>query len=743
MNSLLEQEEITPSKVLSGFQSAMVDQWSSVLEAARKSREPFMTMAHACRGFYARDCGFMWQPSFRDKFLKGVKSPKFEVTINKAFELVAIYGPYLLWDNPYRKCQTYEPFQVEEEFLQFEADGSEEYAAALQQVMFEQQRHTQVAEIRAQLQQRYLNYSSREQREKLSVQGGYAVIDALITGRGCLWPETYSHPGSDRTLTGLFWDKVDNLLIDPDCTDPGLKTATWIARRHVNTTWEVERRFKLKKGSLKGKGVMESNASGIANADNKAARREHKTHDLMVWYEIWSRGGVGTRQVTETGHESMLHNAFEESLGDFAYLCICPSVPYFLNAPAAEMVEFSEDEVIEKMSWPFPAFMDGRWPVAMLDFNKDMTSCWPIAPLSPAMGELITLNILVSVFLENAYENRTQIVAVLESAAKEIEQQMENGSAFVKVKLKDNLNRSINEVVQYLNKPGMNRDIMDAIAFVMNMFDKRTGLVEFMYAQSSSQDRSATTTRAKEEKAGIRPDKMSRDVAEFMTEASELERILACMVVESKDIPELLGPMGAYLWDTYITDADPESIVREATATVEASDIRRPNKQRETENMQAMLGYMLPMLQQYAAMRGDDEGVRPLNAFLRSFGSSIEQDTTDWVLQEFQPPPDEVSMQIQQMMAQLEMQQKQADVEKTTADTEKTRVDAAVQLQQAQTEGQRRQLEFDWAQVEHLAQLKQSQDKHRQQLVQNAVNFQQKGAMMRAEAALRQARSGV
>src|SRR5690606_23593232 len=99
--------------------------------------------------------------------------------------------------------------------------------------------------------ERVLNYLPREQMQKLSIEGRYAIRDALVSGRGCLWAESYSFPASDRTLAGLFHDNPENLFIDSDCRDAGLKTATWIARKHVNTHWEVERRFNLEEGSLK------------------------------------------------------------------------------------------------------------------------------------------------------------------------------------------------------------------------------------------------------------------------------------------------------------------------------------------------------------------------------------------------------------------------------------------------------------------------------------------------------------
>src|SRR5690606_3182663 len=106
--------------------------------------------------------------------------------------------------------------------------------------------------------------------------------------------------------------------------------------------------------------------------------------------------------------------------GDYAYLCISPDVPWLLNAPPPKLADATDEDVQMMFAWPNPTYLDNRFPVALIDFNRNPESCWPIPPLAPAMGELIALNVLASAFLENAYENRRQIVAYLKSAAKDV-----------------------------------------------------------------------------------------------------------------------------------------------------------------------------------------------------------------------------------------------------------------------------------------------------------------------------------
>jgi hypothetical protein len=53
-------------------------------------------------GVLQRRCGFMWQTDFLKKYVGEMVSPRFKITIAKAFELVALFGPTLYWRNPTR-----------------------------------------------------------------------------------------------------------------------------------------------------------------------------------------------------------------------------------------------------------------------------------------------------------------------------------------------------------------------------------------------------------------------------------------------------------------------------------------------------------------------------------------------------------------------------------------------------------------------------------------------------------------
>jgi hypothetical protein len=640
--------------------------WIKRIQLAAEARKTYMLVADQCWMFTFRDTTAMWQADNRKRFGAGIEPPKFQISVNKGKEYLDIFGPYLFWRYPHRDVRPLRPLELRPEMFGDPRDpmAMQAYEAAAYVTGLEQAQD----ELRCQLMSRYLNFSQREQPYGgLETQGLLAIIDALIAGRGVLWPQTYNPGGSQRTLTGLFWGSYRDFFSDPDSMDPTLKDAKWICRRHVSPHWEVEERFGCPKDSLKKCARLNSVDT---EAVNRAKGSRDSCHDNVIWYEIWSRGGVGFRMKGgEKGspQEKAECDALDELVGDFAYLCICEGYGKPLNAPMME--EEQEPETIrESFQWPFPSHIDDRWPVAMLQFSPEPGSSYPNPPLASALGEIIALNALISAATEMTFENRKQVIAHLASSGEKIKEVLSSDGSIQYLELNDHIAEKIEQVVSFLKRPEMNYDVWKVIDMLEQMIARRTGLVEFMYAQSSTQSRTASDVQSKEEKASIRPEKMSKDVASFMSEAATLESQLAAMFVTSQDIAPLLGTSTAYLWDSMIHNTDPEMFARQFRVTIEASDIRKPNKAQEAENLQTMSQFMLPVLQAHAMNSGDPSS---LNAFIKSFGDSIEQDTSQWMTGPWMPEPQE-DPAIAQAQTEIEMQRAANETSKVGAEIEET-----------------------------------------------------------------------
>ena len=694
----------------SKFYGPLVNIWAERIRAAQTSKSRFNKIAKTCNAFYESQQGFM----FRDKqFFNGeLPQPKFSICIAKAYEYVSIIGPSLFWNYAHRQVVSQRQLEL---FPELFGDPRDQEAQQMgQQIMFQESREQAVNEFRNSLLSIYLNWSQREQPAGLISHGNQAVTESLIKGLGLLWPETYSSPGSDAVYTRLQYGSVDDLLIDPDCTDPLWETAGYIMCRHVNPVWEVERMFGLERGALEGKATRCS-AELTARRDAGQADRSKQTFDCLEWYEIWSKVGVGPR--TKMLNHHMVDLFDEEVTGDYAYLCIAPGCNFPLNAPPDRFFgagAATAETVKDMFAWrcrnfgdKFPCYMDGRWPVSKLSYHPLMGSPWPLAPLAPGLGELIAINVLTSSFIDSAWNNRQQILAYLKSAASEVEDILSSDAAVVHVGLNDNIHNSIHECVQFLQKPSVQGDLLGALEMLSVNFNRRVGLNEMQYGESRTQIRIASDSRSKTEALSVRPQKMSGDVGRWLTDASQLEMMLSSMYVQGKDLVHLLGNFGAQQWDQLVTQMPLELLMREAKASVEASEIRRPNKDRDTANIQSLQQYVLPMLQQFAQATGNTQ---PLNKFMDLVAESMDMQRNPVELPPWGPePPDEKQQQMQEQMQQAEMRKqaaeaavKESTAQKNMADIQRIMADA--QMQQAEMPMEMRVKEADVMQKHSSAQ---------------------------------------
>jgi hypothetical protein len=682
--------------------SPIVDGWLKRISEAHRAKSGFNAVAAQCDQFFNADLGFMWDSDFQRKYMGGAVAPKFKVTIAKAFELVAVIGPALYWRYPDRVIKNYPKIDLFPEL--FGTPDDQQAMQLFERALAEQQAEENVAATRNSLMQRYLNYSQREQPGGLSLHSELAITEALVKGRGCTWVENYKFADSKRNLTGCFYDSVDNLFVDPDCIDPTLNDAKWIARKHVNPWWELEDKFGLDRGSLKDRGTIESAESQAtrSSADDAMYRQAGKTFDLVVWYEVWSKGGVGTRMKDVT---SSLDQAFDDVVGDYAYMAVAKGIEFPLNCPIKKFVNADDEQVKKMFAWPTPFYKDSRWPVALLDFYRKPNSCWPLALLSTGLGELMFLNVMMSVMCDRAYETSRNIVAYFRSAADQVEAQLKSGNHSVFIELNDAAQKSVNDLLQFVQQPAVNYDIFRMIEWVSQSFDKRVGLTELAYGLNPGgiQSRTASDIQAKQENMSIRPEYMAGKVESWQCEMANLEKFAARWHVTGKDVYPLLGRIGSQLWTSLITDEDPEVVVRDMNAMVEAGSVRRPNKQRDLANLQAIAGYVLPEMSKQADITGD---TGPINSFFRSLGKNLDIETKEWEFAERtpnipEPTPEQEQqqaqmMQAQQMQMQMEMQKQQLELEAKSLDVQAKQAEAAGQSADMQAEAARKQMELDF-----------------------------------------------
>ena len=701
------------------FLRPLVTGWLAKLESAAAKRKDWKVVADECMTFYANSAQAMWDPKYQKKFWKNVKLPRFRLTVNKAFEMVAVFGPNLFWEIPHRTVEAKAAMDIPPEFFGQDPQMQQMF----QQVMMQQQQSDVQDKIVQFLMDRWLNYTPREQPG--GGLGGHSmrgVIDGLIKGRGCSATRPYQMPGSTRNLTGSFRVAPEDIYLDPDFDS--VDDCRWMAIKHIDVHSEVEKRFSLPKDSLQGRATLESTwQHGELSTDEgiSSQRKSGATNDLVIWYEIFSKTGVGVRK---TNMDSTLRNHLDDVVGQYAYIAVSAGVPYPLNMPSEGMRKgASDEEVRDNFSWPIPYWADDSWPVEFLDFYENPESAWPVPPMAPGLGELKLLNFLISWFANRTWSSSRDFWAVAQPYLDHYKDYINNGEDQMIIPTPVGL-KSPKEAIEILTQPEGRRDMTQLIEFVSDMFDKRVGLTPTIYGQNEggTQNRTAEETVSKTRAVMARPEYMQKQVVEWQSRIAQAEALVTRWFVTSEDVLQLLGPAGAMLWKQHIESTDVELVTRQFQYTISASSIRRPNRDRDIANYQQVMNQFAPVLSQYGMQTNN---FQPWNGMVNEWGRLHDVTLDEIMIPQEEPDPEAEAMQ--QQAQQLELQKLQAEVGKINADAQAKMVEAQIKPQEMQA-----QMEQQQADLQMQMQSEQMKQQGAMQLLQakmQAEQMKQQGSM--------------
>jgi hypothetical protein len=689
----------------------IVSQWYARFTSAQKEKERFSVMAKLCRQFLGSSAKAMWEDGFRKEFYPAVAQPQFMVSLNKAFELVAIIGPSLYWQSPTREVKSTDvPDQTQ--IAQLLGITERDMLEQIQQV---QGQKTTEREIRNSLASLVLEYIGREHPGGTKIDNELIIQDALVTGRGCGWTETYTNRSTGQPMVGTFYDPVDNLLIDPDAKDPALRDVKWMARKHVEPVWVVERRFGYPPGYLQGRGTHISSeyASRMEVEVNKG---NTMYQDQIEWYEVWSCGGIGARV---TGANATMGQALDQLTGDYCYLCVTRNLMHPLNLPPALVSQGGPEQIREALKWRtsrfgsvFELWRDRKWPVQLLDFYPVVGSCWPMAVLGPGIGSLLAMNILLVSHLTMSWDRRRDIIAVNGAYAEEVEAAIkgENNPAVIKINAASQM--SISDIVAFVQRPEVQGNLLEWIQYLDNQFQMATGLDDIHYGVSQKQARVSADVNAKQSAANVRPEKMATDVHQFVVNTSTKELWLAAQYIEGQQLRSLIGDWGAMAWDNLLGSMDIDTLFHEMEVWIEATDLRRPNRDKDMADLERIAPFYIPAVQTYAQLTGDE---KPFNAFLQRFGTAMQmKNPEDLFFGPWQQAPDPQMQQLQAEAQQAEMAKTAATTEEIKAKTVARLVDAQYKQQGANAPAQQK---MKWAEMFNQQKVRMQEESHLQQMI--------------------------
>jgi hypothetical protein len=185
------------------------------------------------------------------------------------------------------------------------------------------------------------------------------------------------------------------------------------------------------------------------------------------------------------------------------------------------------------------------------------------------------------------------------------------------------------------------------VAEVMDIIEKGSGVTELLYGSTSRQMRSSAEAQLLGGNASIRPDDMAEKTDSWYALAALKEWQTAVWLLDAADVVDVVGPAGAWLFQTHIVTEEFSSVAYNYTFRLVAGSAQKPNKANRIDKLLKFGQAATPYWQQLLQL-GQPQ---PYNRFMREFAKAL--DIEDW--EEFTVTDE----QLQQMIMQMQQAQQQ------------------------------------------------------------------------------------
>jgi hypothetical protein len=633
--------------------------------------------------------------------------PAFRIVLNKMSEIVRLFGPELYPRNPRRLVNPLVFDEPTTDAYGLHPDAPPEMLQAFEQqaVLPVRQRNMQRRTV-ARILDKLLNFSPNE----LNLRGHSrrVISEALITGLG-IWLHEMDVRPDGTGLCGAFYESNKSILYDPDA-EGTRDNALWIAIRRRQPWWMVEERFGLPPETMKRYANTESIAhesTTEARSDGAHARRKGETSDLVTYWEIYSRMGLGSKLASV---DDSVRGIFEH-VGRYAYIVVCRNCPFPLNAYDQRLLH-ADGRGWERFRWPVPWHDIGEWPITDLAFHEDPQNIWPISHIKPGLPLLEFLNWAFGFLMQHIRRSSLTVMGLSKILGDEIVEKLKSGEDWVVAAVERVSGfRSVTDMISFVQAPPVNQDIWSMIAAVMQEFDKSVLLSEILYGRSERQHRSATESEVKAAHARTGVEDMIEVVGAASSRLARKEAFMSRHLLQPRDVLRIVGPADAVLWGQHVQAVPSESIARDYEYRIEADVGPKPSRAVMLGHFESMFQMIGSTLVQRASM-GD---VEPLNNWI-SHWARLQgiPDPTPFLLPPPPPPPPpppeaqqaanmeaaraQMQLQNEAAMAQLAQQREaaklQAEAVKISAAQQKAQLEAEAAQQELLNRQERHELEM-------------------------------------------------
>lgn len=681
MISKIQADQIVSQK---GHQlSPTCERWLGLLDcAARSKKDRFDKYAEESAKFFDGNHNWMWEEKYavdsdtggylNDLGEAGIGAfPRFRMSVNRAFEAVALFGPALYSQNPNILVGCHQEPEITPESLGITPDnpyGDQIYGG----LMMEQRTRKEKMRTHGSIMQTYLNWLQLEDDKKQ--QARYAIDEAIIKGCSCLWTSMFTAPGSQIQYPRTTFCSIDDIQIDPDARY--WEDVQWIARKCVHPVNMVEEKYGLPPGTLRGQVRSQTAQQDDRKGKPSEQRRSDQlglsgeSFDLIEYWEIYSKNGFGNRLRRRSKQASVSDrdNFDFEPFGNFVKIVVSRGVPFPLNLPTWDIYTKEFDELQEQVNWETPYWSDpnsdGGWPMTRVFFYTNPNNIWPISLFKPCIGEMRFINWCMSFLADKVADSCTTYIGVLKEAAGELRKQLQSGNSPYKILEFSGVtgNTRLNQICDFLQAPPFQADIWKMLSEVMDLIDKRTGLTELVYGMTGRQIRSAREADVKEAATNIRPDDMASKVEDALSAVAAKEMQAARWNCNREDVQHVLGGPGTHIWEQQIITDDYDNLVRDYWFRVEAGSARKPNKAARVDKLVQLGNLVIPIYQELL-MGGNPA---PFNAYISDYCRALDINPEPYLVQmpqqqEQGPSEEEVAAQIELQQAQQQMALRELD----------------------------------------------------------------------------------
>jgi hypothetical protein len=360
--------------------------------------------------------------------------------------------------------------------------------------------------------------------------------EALVKGRCVVWPEIVQ--SAYGLIPATYMDSVDGLLCDPDSRS--WRDQGFIIRERCEHVIRTAEKFstadhKIEPEDLRGR--FNSNYKTASRGANLLPNDPDKSRDVVVYYEIYSRFGIG-HHLDAAGDELAKLSDSLDAIGAHVYLAILPGCPYPLNLHPDTIANSTPAELKSRLAWPIPFHADltDPWPCIPLDFLPNQNDPWATSPLEGSLPLLA--------FIDHGYcymmewlRNGCKTVFVGSKAL---------GEKFVNSCL-ESLNmewitidgkpgEDLDKMMKRIDFPEVRRDLLMVIEKAEHAFEQSSGMSPSLMGEApDKQDRSATATSARESRLSSRPNDFA-DCTEAWNSRIAAKEALATRLYVGKEV---------------------------------------------------------------------------------------------------------------------------------------------------------------------------------------------------------------